>query len=120
MNKIKCEACDLGAGVSRLLCIFLTLANELAFQVFKVLIVYEGGDDDEDGKINRTSDSWGKVVTKATKSSQPALRLMGFGAWYFKISAPSLSAPTSSNIVPAFDLAINSVRARMAAMGIEI
>ena len=67
-----------------------------------------------------TSDSWGKVVTKATKSSQPALRLMGFGARDFKTSVASLRAPTSSNIVPAFEWAINSVRARIAAMGIEI
>lgn len=40
-------------------------------------------------------------MTKATKSSQPADRPMGFGAFVLSDSAASLSSLVSSNMVPA-------------------
>lgn len=83
-----------------------------------------------------TSESWGKRVTNAMKSSQPALRLMGLGERSLSTLAPSLSALTSSNMVSAgggsdgagmmggwvgvpSERATSSVRARMAARGME-
>lgn len=48
-----------------------------------------------------TSESCGNRVTNAMKSSQPALRLMGLGERWLRTLAPSLSAFTSSNMVPA-------------------
>ena len=83
-----------------------------------------------------TSDSWGKSVTKAIKSSHPAFRLIGLDACSLRVSAPSLRAFTSSNIVPAgelwirrwilevkdwpFEFWINSVNDTIAAKGVEI
>ena len=49
--------------------------------------------------------SWGKSVTNAMNNSQPAFKLIGLAVLRFKVSAPSLSALTSSNIVPARSLA---------------
>ena len=48
-----------------------------------------------------TSESWGKRVTKVMKSSQPAFKLIGLEACFLRVSAPSLRALTSSNMVPA-------------------
>lgn len=41
-------------------------------------------------------------MTKAIKSSQPAVRLIGLAVSFFNSSAPFLSSLTSSNIVPAW------------------
>lgn len=92
--------------------------------------------------IKLTDDSWGKRVTKAIKSSQPAFMLIEFVKRFRNSSAPSFKACTSSNIVPAggvmnnvknytlkyvtmvtnilFDCSISSVSASIAASGFEI
>lgn len=92
--------------------------------------------------IKLTDDSWGKRVTKAIKSSQPAFMLIEFVKRFRNSSAPSFKACTSSNIVPAggvmnnvknytlkyvtmvtnilFDCSISSVSTSIAASGFEI
>jgi len=85
-----------------------------------------------------TSESWGKRETNATNSSHPQFRLIGLGVPSLRALAPSLRALTSSNIVPAsrpcvkaynhqlgfvdspFDFSTSSVRARIAAKGVDI
>lgn len=62
-----------------------------------------------DEKVTLTSDSCGKSVTNAMKSSQPALRPIGLVVPRLRTVAPSLSALTSSNIVPT-ELSCNETK----------
>lgn len=88
--------------------IFLAMLNELGLELWETLpIVMNLNVMNARGKTIAeralTSDSWGNSVTNAMNSSHPAFRLIGFGTRFFNTSAPSLSAWTSSNIVPASD-----------------